>query len=731
LSYDNTVVSHSNKYFANVASHSTSFFFAEIKFKKAKASALIHLLRSGLKVRTQNLRKLMFVSIYIVSLITASFVGISFTTTAIEENGKITYSPLAEIVFLNNTPPAIDGDLESYVGEWENATIHHASFGPSGNRIDLTIRVQSNATHLFLGASYVSEIFIPINTTIPVGDSYNNQTHTWYSIVFDRNFDNRIGYSNETIDDAIVINYRKEDSQDAYFNGTTPDSLVLDVNMTGNENSISALTTELDDFNRYEVSFEVAKELDSKDTDGKDIALKEGETLRYLFIVYQNSTAAYKYTEITSEVTAWNTIHLETVHDYFSYEEDLSNLNILTYISDSSNTGEQELSIINTIMSSYDFNNSLKKESEGFSITYDRMKDMDVVILAGSHTDLTEDQIDDIRFFVASGGSLYVLGDTSDENSKLNDLLSNFGFQIYNETLYSENIGINSTIDFDTNDILNLPYLTQANILTNQTVSSIEYIQGSAIRFDYENETLGTLKFGEGYYQFQEGDLYASINKSGDFYIDQVIDGVFNSTEDISLNNSASIQAALELQRGGKLLAFASADIFNSSNILKADNKYLFLRQLSWLLNLQHQISYENFIIEDLTIIEGDNVSTSISVTGDEGNFIPDIQVWVVVQELKSDVNIEYLNNTGDNINFEGIIEPAESIKTQFIDVSIRIHKRGYGYNETFLVEVFMDTSIGTGINLNILALIIFVSSVGLAVIGALAIRRFKVVPEE
>ena len=659
MSYDNTVVSHSNKYFANVASHSTSFFFAEIKFKKAKASALIHLLRSGLKVRTQNLRKLMFVSIYIVSLITASFVGISFTTTAIEENGKITYSPLAEIVFLNNTPPAIDGDLESYVGEWENATIHHASFGPSGNRIDLTIRVQSNATHLFLGASYVSEIFIPINTTIPVGDSYNNQTHTWYSIVFDRNFDNRIGYSNETIDDAIVINYRKEDSQDAYFNGTTPDSLVLDVNMTGNENSISALTTELDDFNRYEVSFEVAKELDSKDTDGKDIALKEGETLRYLFIVYQNSTAAYKYTEITSEVTAWNTIHLETVHDYFSYEEDLSNLNILTYISDSSNTGEQELSIINTIMSSYDFNNSLKKESEGFSITYDRMKDMDVVILAGSHTDLTEDQIDDIRFFVASGGSLYVLGDTSDENSKLNDLLSNFGFQIYNETLYSENIGINSTIDFDTNDILNLPYLTQANILTNQTVSSIEYIQGSAIRFDYENETLGTLKFGEGYYQFQEGDLYASINKSGDFYIDQVIDGVFNSTEDISLNNSASIQAALELQRGGKLLAFASADIFNSSNILKADNKYLFLRQLSWLLNLQHQISYENFIIEDLTIIEGDNVSTSISVTGDEGNFIPDIQVWVVVQELKSDVNIEYLNNTGDNINFEGIIEPA------------------------------------------------------------------------
>lgn len=707
------------------------FFFAEIKFKKANASALLNPLRSRHKVRTQNLRKLLFVSIYIISLVTASFVGISFTTTAIDENSNPAFPSLENIVLLNNTPPVIDGVLESYAGEWENATIHNASFGPSGNRISLTIRVQSNATHLFMGVSYVSEIFIPINTTIPVGDSYNNQSHTWYSILFDRNFDDRIGYSNEAADDAVVINYRAEGAQDAYFNGTTPDSLVLDINMTGYENSISALTTELDDFNRYEVSFEVAKELDSGDTNGKDISLKEGETIRYLFIVYENNTAAFNYTEITNEITAFNTIHLETVHDYFSYEEDLSKLNILTYISDSSNTDERNLTSMNSIINTYGLNNTLKKASEGYDITYERIKDLDVLILVGSHTDLTEDQIDDIRFFVASGGNLYVLGDTADEESKLNFLLSNFGFQIFNETLYSTDLGINATIEFDTNDILNLPYITQDNIFTNQTVSSIEYVQGSAIKFDDLNATLGTILFGEGYYQFQEGDLYASINKTGEFYIDKVKDGVFNSTEDISLNGSATIQAALELQRGGKILTFASADIFNTTNILRADNKYLFLRQLNWLLDLQHQISYDNFIIEDTTIVEGDNVSVSISITGDEGSFIPDVQAWVVIQELKSDINNEQLNNTGDNINFEGAILPDSSIKTQFIDVSIRIHKRGYGYNETFLVEVFMDIDLDSGITLNIIALIIFVSSVGLAVVGAIATRRFKTVPEE
>ena len=678
-------------------------------------------------MRTHNLRKLMVVSIYILGLVTASFVGISFTTATIDENRKPTYSPLVDILLFNNTPPVIDGDLESYTGEWENATIQATSFGVGPSRITLTIRVQSNITHLFMGISYVSSIFVPINTTIPVGDSYNNESHTWHAIIFDNNFDERIGYSDEAADDVVLVNYRQEGGQDAYVNGTTTNSLVLDLNMTGQENTVSALSTELDDFNDYIVSYEVVKELDSQDTIGKDISVKEGDPLRYMFIVHQNNTAVLNHTIIDNKITAWNTIKLETVHDYFSNVDDLSNINILVYISDSSNTIERNLTNIATLIRAYGFNNSVKKASEGFVITYDRMKNMDLVILVGSHTDLTIDEIDDLRYYVASGGSLYVLGDTTDHDSKINDLLSNFGFQTYNDTLYSKNIGINSTIDFDMNDILNLPYFTETNILTNQSVNTIEY-QGSAIVFDDDN---GTLILGEGYYQFQEGDLYASINKSGEFYIDQVKDGVFNSSEDISLNSSASIQAALELQRGGKLLAFASADIFNSTNILKADNKYLFLRQIQWLLNLQHQISYDNFVVDDLTIFEGDNITASITVRGDENSTIADVQVWIVVLELKVDTNKSLLINSGDGINFNGRIVPDSSIRTQFVDISIRMHKRGYGYNETNLIEVFMEPVLNTSIRIDVIALIIFISSIGLAVIGGLATKRFKVVKEE
>ena len=461
-------------------------------------------------MRTHNLRKLMVVSIYILGLVTASFVGISFTTATIDENRNPTYSPLVDILLYNNTPPVIDGDLESYTGEWENATIQLNSFGVGPSRITLTIRVQTNVTHLFMGISYVSSIFVPINTTIPIGDSYNNESHTWFAIIFDNNFDERIGYSDDTADDVLLVNYRQEGAQDAYINGTTTNSMVLDLNMTGQENTDSALSTELDDFNDYIVSYEVVKELDSKDTIGKDISVKEGEPLRYMFIVHQNDTAIYNHTIIDNKITGWNTIKLETVHDYFSYIDELSDINILIYVSDSSNTVERNLTNIVTLIRAYGFNESVKKASEGFEITYDRMKNMDLVILIGSHIDLTRDEIDDMRYYVATGGSLYVLGDTIDHDSKINNLLSNFGFQTYNDTLYSKDIGINSTIEFDMNDMLDLPYFTETNILTNQSIDTIEY-QGSAIIFDDDN---GTLILGEGYYQFQEGDLYASINKS-------------------------------------------------------------------------------------------------------------------------------------------------------------------------------------------------------------------------
>ena len=190
----------------------------------------------------------------------------------------------SKIVYFNNTDPIVDGDLESYEGEWENATVYTSEFGK--NHIPVEIKVQANLTHLFIGFSYTSSVYVPINTTIPIGDSYNNESHTWFVLVFDNNYDRLTG-SELSPDDCVAINYRIEGAQDSYINGTDDiNSLILDLNVSGEENSYSALTEYEDDFHDHIVSVELVKELKSEDKMGNDVDLSPSDTMSFELIVF-------------------------------------------------------------------------------------------------------------------------------------------------------------------------------------------------------------------------------------------------------------------------------------------------------------------------------------------------------------------------------------------------------------------------------------------------------------
>ncbi|MHA1198577.1 MAG: hypothetical protein ACTSQF_04410 [Candidatus Heimdallarchaeaceae archaeon] len=665
-------------------------------------------------MRTQHIKKIVAISTIILGLILASFSSISIKAMTSDVDRNTRLAPQGDIVYSNNTEPVIDGDLESYTGEWENATVQTQSIGTGGNIISITTRVQSNSTHLFMGISYTTETF----------EDYNPDTnHTWFAVAFDNNFDSRIGYSNDTIDDGVAVNFKQLGAQDVYFNGTTIYSMVADDNVTGVENSVAVLDQYLDDFNRHVVTIEIAKELNSMDEAGNDIELFEGETLRYLLILFQNKTAVYNHSLLFNRVSNWKSFTLHPTYDYFSYEEELASKSVLTYISESEYSEEGNLTVINNIIDSYGFNNTLQIASYGYEFTFNGIKSYDLIILIGALDELTEEEIDAIRFYTSSGGSLYVLGEVSNDDDPVNDLLMNFGLQIYNSTVNSEDIGVNSTITLDTGDITDLPYLTDSTIMTDKDVSTIFY-QGSAFNFTMN----GT--FGEMVVQFQEADLYATLNKSGEYYVDLDDNRMYNNSLDYGLNDSAVFQAALELQRGGKLIATASADIFNSTNILKEDNKHLLIRQLQWLFNLQHQISYENFVVEETVIDEGGEIHVQITVYGDNDTTIDNLRVWVVILELKADRNQEDLM-TIDNSVFNGTISPIDTIKANFVDVNVRMHKRGYGYNETQLVEVFMDPDVGKQIKLDVLAMILFFVSIGLVVLGGFATRGYKGKEEE
>jgi len=660
-------------------------------------------------VRTRDIKKITIISTIILGLILASFGIVSMNAMIETEERNTKLAPNNNVLFTNETAPVIDGDLESYDGEWENATIYTSTLGS----VLVTSRVQANSTHIFIGISY---------TTIEFVD-YNTDNHTWLAVVFDKNFDDRIGTSNETADDAVAVNFKQEGAQDSYINGSTIYSLVADDNVTGIENSVAATGYHLDDFNRFVVSIEVAKELISMDEPGKDIEIHTGETMRFMVILFRNHTAVYNYTLIDGRTTAWYSFRIYPTYDYFSYEEDLFQKSILTYVSESENTADWNLTVVHNIAKSYGFNTTFEREYLGYEFEYTQIKSYDLIILVGTLGDLTLEDMEALRFYVASGGSLYICSEVSEDIDPLNSLLNEFGLQMYNSSLFSKDTGINSTITVDSTDITNLPYLSDSTIMTNQSVSSV-FFDGSALNFTTDEFS------GEMNLQFQEADLYATINKTGDYYIDLDDDSTFNSSEDLNLENYAALQATVELQRGGKLIVTASADIFNATNILKEDNKNLFIRQVQYLLDLQHQLSFDNFEVEETAINVGDAIIVQISVFGDNNATLSDLHVWIVVLELKVDQNKVDLVSLGDDEHFNGSIIPSSSIKANFVDISIRMHKRGYGYSETQLVEIFLNPEVGKPIQIDFVALIIFLVSMGLVALGSLATRKYKVTEE-
>ncbi|MCK5140669.1 MAG: hypothetical protein KAQ70_00600 [Candidatus Heimdallarchaeota archaeon] len=665
-------------------------------------------------MRTHKVKGLIFLTAIVLGFVQTGFLGASMSFTEPNIAQQLDSTLNEDLILLNSTSPIIDGDLESFEGEWENATVYNTEFGV-GNKA-LTIRVLANETHFFMGINYVSSIFIPVNTTIPIDEDFNNETHTWYAIVLDRNYDGIAG-STLTPDDAIVINYREENAQDALINGTKINSIVMDVDVTGIENSYANVSEYEDDFHNHVVTIEVVKELESNDEIGNDIDLHSSESMFFEMIVAENATAIYNRT-LLGEIeafTGWKIIQFVTLHDYFSYVEDISDLDVLLYFSESEASSYDNISTsIVVFLKNYGANVTFMFDNLENDVTYRSLSQFNLLILVGSQPDLSADEVEAITLYVASGGSVYILADHAGENAKLNQLLSNFGMEVYNSYLYSTDTAVNSSIEIGVSEIESLPYMTGNNIFTDQIVEEILFT-GTAINF--------TTDIGEGKFLYQEGDLYPIINLTGDYYIDIDDNGEF-STDDMTLNNTI-VQAGLELQRGGRLIVTSSADILNTSYITERDNKIFFLRQIQWLMKLQNAINFDNYVVEETSIIEGESISVSISALGDNETILTDLRAWVVVQELKSDKNNVTLTMHEDYMNFNGTITPEE-VKANFVDVSIRMHLRGYGYNETELIEVFLEAIIGKPISIEVTATIIFVVSIGLAALGAFAVKKYK-----
>lgn len=661
-------------------------------------------------MQSQRLKNLTILSIIVFGLVLSNSLSLS-TSQLNTETHLDNIIQNGDIITFNDTVPIIDGNLESYVGEWKNAVEYSATFGDSNS---VAIKVKANSTHLFMVINYISYTYVTVNTTIPIDADYNNQTHRWYAIIFDRNFDHKYG-SELTPDDIVLINYRVNGSQDAFLNGQANDSLVIDTDNNGYEDTYANVSIDTNIIDEHNITIEFTKKLNSLDNKGHDISLKQSDTLPFALMVFENETALFNETIINSAVTDWQILVLESLYSTFSYIEDIAKLNVTTYISDSSFTAEENLTSIHYLLDTLGMNTTLHNSNTYYTITSSNLEHVNLFILVGSQVDLSDDEIEALRSYVASGGNLLVLGDQRESQSTINLLLRNFGMELYNYTLFNE-ITNNSSLILETDNFADIPYLVQPMEFTNQTVNTIDYF-GTAINF--------TDGDGESIYLFQEGDLYPVASFIGDYYIDADENGEFNSTLDVGLNETTVVQAALELQRGGKVLACASADIFNASYIVSRNVKALLLREVSWMLNFQFRIHYDDFSILDTSTVKGDDINVSISVYGDESAILSDVQVWVVATELKIETDKGNLTALEDGTSFYGAIVP-ENVKGAYTDITIRMHQRGYGYTETEFIEVYIDLATDSSLPLNVLTFIIFLIAIGVAVFGTIVLRKTK-----
>ncbi len=661
-------------------------------------------------MQSQRLKNLTILSIIVFGLVLSNSLSLS-TSQLNTETHLDNIIQNGDIITFNDTVPIIDGNLESYVGEWKNAVEYSATFGDSNS---VAIKVKANSTHLFMVINYISYTYVTVNTTIPIDADYNNQTHSWYAIIFDRNFDHKYG-SDLTPDDIVLINYRVNGSQDAFLNGQANDSLVIDTDNNGYEDTYANVSIDTNIIDEHNITIEFTKKLNSLDNKGHDISLKQSDTLPFALMVFENETALFNETIINSAVTDWQILVLESLYSTFSYIEDIAKLNVTTYISDSSFTAEENLTSIHYLLDTLGMNTTLHNSNTYYTITSSNLEHVNLFILVGSQVDLSDDEIEALRSYVASGGNLLVLGDQRESQSTINLLLRNFGMELYNYTLFNE-ITNNSSLILETDNFADIPYLVQPMEFTNQTVNTIDYF-GTAINF--------TDGDGESIYLFQEGDLYPVASFIGDYYIDADENGEFNSTLDVGLNETTVVQAALELQRGGKVLACASADIFNASYIVSRNVKALLLREVSWMLDFQFRIHYDDFSILDTSTVKGDDINVSISVYGDESAILSDVQVWVVATELKIETDKGNLTALEDGTSFYGAIVP-ENVKGAYTDITIRMHQRGYGYTETEFIEVYIDLATDSSLPLNVLTFIIFLIAIGVAVFGTIVLRKTK-----
>ena len=164
------------------------------------------------------------------------------------------------------TPPIIDGNLNSFAGEWANAATQEFDtiFGPNKHG---KIYVMNTKTDLFIA--------------IEINDGTNNDINDFIWITFDNDNDGTI----EVGDDALVVG-RAAIFEDRHI--TDPSSAILDTSDSGSSDGSGAASF------GFSWTYEISHPLKSGDT-GHDFQLSVGDVVGFTIRFHDSSELQSSY----------------------------------------------------------------------------------------------------------------------------------------------------------------------------------------------------------------------------------------------------------------------------------------------------------------------------------------------------------------------------------------------------------------------------------------------------
>ncbi|MHA1912410.1 MAG: hypothetical protein ACTSYA_12035 [Candidatus Kariarchaeaceae archaeon] len=648
-----------------------------------------------------------------------------------------------EAIPTTTTPPVIDGNV-SDSSEWLDSGNFTIKFG-GPHSIDANLYFTTNDTHMFILMNYTTEYYASVNATIPepynvtiengtepsynitVVPTYNNQTHDWWSIVFDNNLDSLDWEETTTPDDALIINRYFNESADAQLfsdvsilNNTIDvlnktlynDTLLEDTNtlLNGTNDLISSMNyTTAVDSDLTTVTIELTKPLyNSADENGSDFDLAVTRALSFKVFFWENQT---NYFANTSDLFAhslsseWLGYHSPLYEDaYLATQPVNSSISI-----DLRGISTAERVYYNSFVNSLLINN-YDVGQIGSDITLDALNSANLTILIVNTHAYTADEVSAIYDYVRFGGQLMIIVGSKGQTNADN-LLEDLSISTVSSVLL---LGENDTgIPEFTADLTDtLPFMNELTSFTNGTIGSVTVSNVTALNLTLMDEQ--TL-FEQKYSYHSVMDVFTGL------FIDLDDNGSYNAAEDMLLNANYSLGAVFELYFGGRISIFSSLDLIGR-NFYDTDNYDLFFRMMQWNAKFIDETVTHFEIVTPNVLEYHEEAYFEANVTFKDGLVFANAIVTAEIYRAGNLVDSFILTEDAPG-NYAGL---AVMNFTGVLSVKIVTYQTGYGYSSSDFYPVLVEILDYERNAPNALMVIIGLANIGIVILFGLRFAVFR-----